>query len=381
MPCPYIHKEHRSRFCHGLLSVGLCLLLAGLACSGSPDAAPPSTDEAGASLVPHLLDQRPQPWKRRPEPILSAGTTKQLWSKVVLYTPHVLHRDGKFKMWYLGTSTGSRARDIALGYAESDDGIEWREHKANPILTGDDLPWGSNFQTPFVLFDDEEHIYKMWFVSVTEIARDEAGQMTEMTQALGYATSSDGIQWRIHPEPIYESGRSPSVIKEGPERYRMWMGSRPSPEHPPSDLYKNVYEFTSTDGIGWTRSDQPVLRPTGRANSTVYPFVLRQGDTYYMWYGCHLDGGTFEIFCATSSDGTNWDTDHSRVAFPASHRKDRFDGRYTSTPSVLSLEDRYLMYYSARDWQNEYIDNKGRTRTDSAGVYGHIGVAVLPKQP
>ncbi len=180
-------------------------------------------------------------------------------------------------MWYLGTSTGSRSSDIALGYAESDDGIEWREYDGNPILTGDDLPWGSNFQTPFVLFDDDEHIYKMWFVSVTEIERDEAGQMTEMTQALGYATSSDGIRWRIHPEPIYESGRSPSVIKEGPGRYRMWMGSRPSRQHPPGDLYRNIYEFTSTDGVQWERSDQPVLQPTGRANSTVYPFVLKWG--------------------------------------------------------------------------------------------------------
>ncbi len=111
------------------------------------------------------------------------------------------------------------------------------------------------------------------------------------------------------------------------------------------------------------------------------PLVLKENDTYYMWYGCHLDGGTFEIFCATSRDGTHWDTDHSREAFPAAHGleggRDLFDGRYTSTPSVVSLEDRYLMYYSARDWQNEYTDNQGRTRTDSAGVYAHIGVAEL----
>ena len=216
---------------HKLPWLGLCLLLVGLGCSESPDAPAPSTDPTSAT--PHPLDQRPQPWERRSEPILSAATTRQPWSKVVLYSPHVLHREGKFKMWYLGTSTGSRSSDIALGYAESDDGIEWREHDANPILTGDDLPWGSNFQTPFVLFDEEEHIYKMWFVSVTEIERDESGKMTEMTQSVGYATSSDGIDWHIHPEPIFESGRSPSVIKEAPGRYRMWMGSRPSRQHPP----------------------------------------------------------------------------------------------------------------------------------------------------
>ena len=84
---------------------------------------------------------------------------------------------------------------------------------------------------------------------------------------------------------------------------------------------------------------------------------------------------------ATSHDGTHWDTDHSRVAFPASHRKDRFDGRYTSTPSVLSLEDRYLMYYSARDWNTEYIDAQGRKRIDKSSPYAHIGVAEIRKPP
>ena len=325
------------------------------------------------------LDQRPQPWERRPEPVFSAYTTQQDWSKVVVYSPYVLYIDGKFKMWYLGTSTGSRSTDMALGYAESDDGFRWREHESNPILTGDDIPWGPNLQTPFILFDEEEQIYKMWFVSVVHIERGADGKMTEMTQSLGYATSPDGLQWNVHPEPIYESGRSPSVIKEGPNRYRMWMGSRPSREHPAGDLARNFYEFTSTDGVNWERLEPPVLQPSGKASTIVYPFVLKENDRYDMWYGGHIKGGTFEIFHATSADGTSWETDHDNIAFPSTKNRERFDGRYTSTPCVLSLPDRYLLYYSARDWKNEYVDNQGRQRTDKDGIYAHIGVAVMEK--
>ena len=238
------------------------------------------------------------------------------WSKVVVYNPHVLHIDGKFKMWYLGTSTGSRSSDIALGYAESDDGFHWREHDKNPILTGDDIPWGPNFQTPFVLFDEQEQLYKLWFVSVPILERNADGAMTEMTQTLGYATSVDGIEWDVHPEPVYESGRSPSVIKEGPNRYRMWMNSRPGMEVPARALGLNIYEFTSTDGVNWERLEPPVIRTSGKANSAIYPFVVKEDGEYRMWYGGHIEGGTFEIFYATSDDGSTWRIDHENIAFP-----------------------------------------------------------------
>ena len=53
------------------------------------------------------LDRLPQPWQRRADPILSARATEEEWCRVVCYSPHVIHHDGRFRMWYLGTSTGS----------------------------------------------------------------------------------------------------------------------------------------------------------------------------------------------------------------------------------------------------------------------------------
>jgi hypothetical protein len=90
-----------------------------------------------------------------------------------------------------------------LGYAKSEDGIHWKEHAGNPILTAKDLPFAPDFQTPFVLFDEDEKIYKMWFVGLYLDTRNK-----KMDQLLGYATSPDGVRWKIHPEPIYWSGLS-----------------------------------------------------------------------------------------------------------------------------------------------------------------------------
>lgn len=326
------------------------------------------------------LDERPQPWRRLDEPILSAQTTKQDWAKVVCYSPHVIHHDGKFRMWYLGTSEASRTNDMAMGNAESDDGLTWREHPDNPIIAGADIPWGRTVQTPFVLFDNEAELYKMWFVSGDGVTRDDQNKIIRNDQKLGYATSEDGLNWEVRPEPVFPSGRSHCVIKEGPDKYRMWMGSRPDlTDDASAELYRNIYHFRSTDGVNWMRSEDPVLRPTGRATTVVYPFVIRDGVGYRIWYGCHLATKTFEIFSADSTDGLSWRVDHERPAFPAAPGESRFDSRYTSTPCVVAMPDRYLIYYSARNWKREYRAGDGQIRRDGAGVYSSIGVAILDR--
>lgn len=324
-----------------------------------------------------VFARRPQPWRRYDQPVLSAHTTKQDWCQVVMYSPHVIVHDGKFHMWYLGSSAGPRPNDISVGYAWSDDGIEWNEHGQNPILTAADVPWGRFWQTPFVLFDSDEEQFKMWFVSGRGVTRDQRRQIIENDQRLGYATSRDGVQWNVRPTPIYPSGRSPSVIKIAPDRYRMWMNSRPDTSDTKSgELYTNIYEFASHDGIDWKRSDKPVISPSGSISTTVYPFVIRQEREFHIWYGGHRDR-KFELFHATSAEGIKWSTDHQQAVFPARAEPGFFDSRYTSTPCIVSLPDRFLLYYSARDLNNSYVDRQGRKHIDGAGIYSHIGVAEL----
>lgn len=324
-----------------------------------------------------LMNQLNQHWQRYKNPMLSSDTTKQDWSRVVLYNPHVIHHAGAYRMWYVGTDTWSRSTDCALGYAESADGVHWTPHAANPILTGQDVGWGPEIHTPHVLFDADEQIYKLWFVCTTDVERDTSGIPSEWTQRLGYATSPDGLHWRVHPTPIYESGRRPCVLKEGRGRYRMWMCSRPTKQHPAGDMYKNIYHFTSPDGLHWERGAQPVIQATGAAATCVYPFVLQEEDDYHMWYGGHIAGtGRFEIFYARSADGLHWETHHDAPVFGAADDQSRFDARYVSTPCVLREPGQYLMYYSARDRHNEYRDGDGNVRTDLSGVYRHIGLAV-----
>jgi len=288
---------------------------------------------------------------------------------VVVYSPTVLYNSHKktFQMWYVGGSSGSRVYDMGLGYAESRDGLAWKEYEGNPILTGADIADGTGFQTPFVLYDEGDKRHEMWFVAASHASE----KHPDWKPTLRYGTSRDGVHWELNPEPFYSPIRSPMVMKDGPGRYVMYANAG-------RKVVGGIYKFTSADGLQWERGKAPLIRPSNGLRSVVYPWVLRDGGRHYMWYGCHLTPSTFELFCASSEDGDTWHVNHTRSAFAAAPGKTAFDSRYVSTPCVVRHEDRYLLYYSARDWNEYYVDATGKRRRDYASPYAHIGVATMP---
>jgi len=311
-------------------------------------------------------------WQRSAQPVFSAMTSAQTWCRVTLYNPTVVCVDGLYRMWYLGNSSATRTGDMDLGYAESADGLHWTPFPDNPILRTGDTPVAQAWQTPHVLFDEEEDRFKMWFIMSQ---RRGSADRPLLQQLLGYATSPDGRRWQIHPEPLYPSGRGPCVLKDGPGRYRMWMNSAPAADDDFRAMARFIYRFTSPDGLHWSRDDEPAVVANETHRSIVYPHVVEKNGVYTMWYGCHVDGGIFEIYASTSADGLHWTNHFERPAFAATRDPDHFDGRYTSTPCVIDDKDRYLLYYSARDLGNLYGAGDGTVKVDGDGIYRHIGVA------
>ncbi|MBI3987319.1 MAG: hypothetical protein HY343_10380, partial [Lentisphaerae bacterium] len=314
------------------------------------------------------------------KPVLSAASANQAWCRVTLYSPSVLLLGGVFRMWFIGNASRSRATDHELGYAESVDGLHWIPHAGNPIATPRDIPWGKNWQTPCVRYDAAAHRFRMWFVSTTACrfteTADSQPYCLDLTQALGYAESEDGLAWHVHPEPLYPSGRGPSVLPLETGGLVMWMNSRPDDRHPWDDVYKNIYRFTSPDGLHWTRDESPSVRPSGSLATCVYPCVVAATDGLAMLHGAHVPDKRFEIFGATSRDGRDWTCRHDVPVLPATRRPDSFDGRYTSTPCIVRDGRRLLFFYSARPPQNTYVDGEGHERQDRCGVYNSIGVAI-----
>ena len=86
-----------------------------------------------------------------------------------------------------------------------------------------------------------------------------------------------------------------------------------------------------------------------------------------MWCGGHCHDEFFEITFGRSLDGLHWSLSSEKSVFPAVPDRNAFDGRYTSTPQVLSLPGKYVLYYSARDWDDTWIAPDGSRQAGPDG--------------
>ena len=122
--------------------------------------------------------------------------------------------------------------------------------------------------------------------------------------------------------------------------YKMWYTSSDGSIHP------RIAYATSSDGITWQKHGVVLTEGTGwEAQSLDKPFVIRNGDTYQMWYSGHSGtGGQFDIGYATSPDGVNW-TKHAGNPVLSGSSIPVVSELYVG--SVLFENDTYTMWFSA----------------------------------
>ena len=148
-------------------------------------------------------------------PVLDLGPSGS-WDDTHVVAPWVLFDGANFRMWYHGHDGSS----FRIGYATSEDGIEWTKDALNPIL---DLgPLGSwddrHVETPVVLMLDDTTFY-MWY----------AGNDGSNTR-IGLATSSDGISWtKSESNPVMDIGTGwdnrsifPEAVLYDGSMFQMW---------------------------------------------------------------------------------------------------------------------------------------------------------------
>lgn len=72
-----------------------------------------------------------------PHPTGSAVFTGQPghWDTLIRERGWIMKENGKYRMWYTGYVPDKLPKTMALGYAESADGIHWKRHEQNPIFS------------------------------------------------------------------------------------------------------------------------------------------------------------------------------------------------------------------------------------------------------
>jgi uncharacterized repeat protein (TIGR01451 family) len=282
-----------------------------------------------------------------------------------------------YRMWYVGNDAGLRRR---IGYAVSADGRVWERiqgsaQKGSVLdesnVTGRVDSFGASSAT--VIKDGST--YKMWYTGIT--TGNNIG-------GIGYATSSDGINWTRVAGPLSNAAVlnasglnntfdrdevvAPLVIRDQASSalpceagrssgacYRMWYEGV---EHA-----RNIFSLgyaVSPDGLNWTRVPGPadggsiVWRgPSGSFddNSIGVNSVIKDGDLFRMWYEAKstdpISDRVFAVGSLVSSDGIVWTRPTPNVpVFDGSMDPGAFSPDDIWAPVVIKEDLRYRMWYS-----------------------------------
>ena len=288
-------------------------------------------------------------WTKYPDnPLELLNGAPGSWNRNVCEASVLYNADSsRYEMWFSGTA-GNPVFPYRIGYAKSIDGISWDLHPV-PVLTPTSGTWDQfSVQFPFVIRENGQ--YKMWYSSSPQSDYNQC--------KIGYATSSDGINWTKLPNPIFEPGTDPweaggvmaCYVMPVSGGYKIWYSGFTT-----SAIDGNVYigYATSVDGILWQRDtiNNPVLEPgvSGLWDGkwVWYPQVLFIDSMYYMYYAGTNIGywGTVEVGLATSADGiTQWTKDSLNPVLSPS--PGMWDGQKVEASSVKLIGDSLWMWYS-----------------------------------
>ncbi|MEA3396262.1 MAG: Ig-like domain-containing protein, partial [Chloroflexota bacterium] len=218
------------------------------------------------------------------------------WDGLQVMKLAVISDGVEYKMWFDGINLLDERQ---VGLATSGDGISWTKYLTNPVLTGDPGEWDeSGEHAPFVL--KEGGVYKMWY----------EGTNQDMVRQLGYATSTNGIDWHKYANnPVLEAGPEGydqeaaahgSLLNDG-GAYKLWY-------HAMGDQGPIIAYATSPDGINWSKQG-PVLLPDGGSwdgDAVWGPSVLNLDGVYWMWYAGAGPQGPPAVGVITSTNGITW---------------------------------------------------------------------------
>lgn len=241
---------------------------------------------------------------------------------------------GRHRMWF------SWRPKRGIGYAESVDGLTWEVRDDVVLGPGTDGPAEETEATrPFVLVEDDQ--LTMWYSA-----------HSERSVVISRASSVDGVTWQrqgtvLSPSMAWEKAAvmCPSVLRDEHGKYHMWYsgGERYEPDA--------IGYATSLDGVTWYRAlDGPVLRPgapgSWEADRVAGAHVLRHGQWLYAAYIGFANG--FEdssIGIARSSDGISWER-HDDNPIITRGAPGEFDSINVYKPFVVVDGARWRMWFN-----------------------------------
>ncbi|KAA3619566.1 MAG: T9SS C-terminal target domain-containing protein [Calditrichaeota bacterium] len=225
------------------------------------------------------------------------------------------------------------------------------KYAGNPILPlGNTGNWDDTEAAyATVLFDGT--IHQMWY----------SGAPQEDTYRIGYATSTDGLNWiKDATNPVLGLGAAgtfdsinlwlPAVLFDG-SQYEMWYSG---------GLTASGIGFaTSPDPVSWSRPGSGPVLAKGSSGAwdesyAFRPVVLRSDTLYHMWYTGRSASDLWQTGYATSTFGITWDKHSNNPVLPIG-AAGTWEDRAVAAGSILFEDGQYQMWYhGARNNLSDY---------------------------
>ena len=133
----------------------------------------------------------------------------------------------------------------------------------------------------------------------------------------------------------------PFVMKDG-DVYRMWYGSNLSWGKDQKDMAHVIKYAESKDGISWQRDGRIALDfADDQEYAMSRPCVIKENGMYHMWYSYR--GQAYRIGYAESTDGVHWTRKDNQVGIDVS--SEGWDSESVEYPFVFDHKGkRYMLY-------------------------------------
>lgn len=249
------------------------------------------------------------------------GTGTDTWDKMIRERGYILREDGIYKMWYTGYS-GINTATKYLGYATSEDGINWQRYSENPIF--------DEYWTEDVHVVKHEGNYFMVAEGINDIAH--------------LLTSTDGIHWQRSGDLDIRKVNGERIDPGAYGTPTLWLeGDRWYLFYERGDL--GIWLAVSTDQKVWTNiQDEPVIEMgPGKYDAkgvAVNQIVKYKGRYFAYYHGTpDEDWTTWNSNVAVSDDLIHWTKYENNPIVDT----DSFSGNYSS-PILVYDGDKYRLY-------------------------------------
>jgi len=234
-------------------------------------------------------------------PVITPGS----WDKGgPVWFPSVVLKDGEYHMFYTGLYIPA-----AIGYAVSSNGLSFSKHASAPVFEADGTGFDAySVMAPSVLAEGDSLI--LYYAG----ARSPIEALCIMPRAIGRATAhSPTGPWTRSEEPVLATGGPDewdcafvypnSVVATDTGYVMFYTGGT-------SRTASMIGVATSSDGIRWNKHGDPVLRPgdaeSWDAGSVSMAAVVKTKEGWGMYYTGTGDDSRERIGYARSDDGLVW---------------------------------------------------------------------------